>query len=298
MARLPRDRDGAVRLLDRDPDRGVERAASNGNPVGKTATLGTTAAQGHRHDVEIYSDGTGRALSTNEHEHAITSRQVGGETVYELSGPQGMFRARVPQYGKLRFLDRQGRRSGPRHQRRQRMDLSQLHRRRHAGGRHLDLQRHRRIGAAIGRPRAQVLPLELIVRVFRTYKGDIETGIQGSLQLRNPDTKLKSDLWTFTAKDASINHFDLPRKLDDADQNPIDLINDLVTQGRPRWKSSCSASTGPILWLRAAGLLHPSAGWLAAVEFCQGADQHLDADGAGDRHRRDLQHAGERRRWP
>jgi hypothetical protein len=66
--------------------------------------------------------------------------------------------------------------------------------------------------------------------VFRTYKGDIETGIQGSLQLRNPDTKLASDLWTFTAKDASINSFDLPRKLDDKDRNPIDLIDDLVTE--------------------------------------------------------------------
>jgi hypothetical protein len=78
-------------------------------------------------------------------------------------------------------------------------------------------------------PGRQVLPLELIVRVFRTYKGDIESGIQGLMQLQNPDTKLKSDLWNFTAKDASINSFDWQRKLDDENRQPIDLIDDLVT---------------------------------------------------------------------
>ena len=29
--------------------------------------------------------------------------------------------------------------------------------------------------------------MELIVRVFRTFKGNIENGIQGIVQLRNPD---------------------------------------------------------------------------------------------------------------
>ncbi len=76
-----------------------------------------------------------------------------------------------------------------------------------------------------------MLPLELIVRVFRTYKGDIERGIQGSVQLRNPGSEarhdVKSEPWTFTAKDNSINTFDWSRKLDDADQKPIDLLKDL-----------------------------------------------------------------------
>ena len=33
---------------------------------------------------------------------------MGGETVYHLSGPRGLLRARVPYYGKVRFLDRKG----------------------------------------------------------------------------------------------------------------------------------------------------------------------------------------------
>jgi ABC-type transport system involved in multi-copper enzyme maturation permease subunit len=205
------------------------RYDSNGNLVGKTAAPGTTASQGHRHEVEIYNDGTGRALSTNEHEHTITSRQVGGQTVYEVSGPQGMFRARVPQYGKLRFLDRQGvevvRGISVGNEWTYRSFIE-------GGSQSAAIWTFTGINDSVLRQdvEGQVLPLEIIVRVFRTYKGDIETGIQGSVQLRNPDTKLKSDLWTFTAKDASINNFDLPRKLNDADQNPIDLINDLVTK--------------------------------------------------------------------
>jgi ABC-type transport system involved in multi-copper enzyme maturation permease subunit len=203
------------------------RYDSDGNPVGKTGR--TTSSQGHRHEVEIYADGSGRALSTNEHEHAITSRQVGGQTVYELTSPQGMFRARVPQYGKLRFLDRQGvevaRGISVGNEWTYRSFIE-------GGSRAAAIWTFNGINDSVLRSDAegQVLPLEIIIRVFRTYKGDIETGIQGSLQLRNPDTKLTSDLWTFTAKDASINNFDLPRKLDDVDQNPIDLINDLVTK--------------------------------------------------------------------
>ena len=41
---------------------------------------------------------------------------------------------------------------------------------------------------------------------------------------------MTSDLWTFTAKDASINNVRPAAKLDDADQKPIDLLNDLVTK--------------------------------------------------------------------
>lgn len=201
----------------------------DGKEIGKQGRTGID--QFHSHEVEIYPNGTGRALSTNEHEHVITSRQRGSETVYEVSGPRGMLRARVPRYGKLRFLDRKG----------------------------VDSPKGISVGAEWtyrsfiegGTPAAAIwtfsginesmlreeegvlgLPLELIVRVFRTYQGNIDAGIQGSIQLVNPEPKgkVKSDLVIFTAKDNSINSFLWPRKLDDADRKPIDLINDLVSK--------------------------------------------------------------------
>jgi ABC-type transport system involved in multi-copper enzyme maturation permease subunit len=200
---------------------------ADGNPVGKKGR--TTLNQSHRHEVEIYPDETGRALSTNEHEHAISSRELGGETSYVVDAPQGFMRARVPQYGKLRFLDR----SGVEVPRGISVGSEWTYRSFIEGGtRAAAIWTFTGIDESVLRTDdqgRQVLPLELIVRVFRTYKGDIESGIQGLMQLQNPDTKLKSDLWNFTAKDASINSFDWQRKLDDENRQPIDLIDDLVT---------------------------------------------------------------------
>ena len=197
-----------------------------GNPIGKKGR--TTASQSHRHEVEIYAEGSGLALSTNEHEHEITSRQVGGETVYEVSGPKGLMRARVPEYGNLRFLDR----TGVAVAKGISVGSEWTYRSFIEGGTQAAaIWTFSGIDESTLRSEAggQVLPLELIVRVFRTYKGNIESGIQGSMQLRNPETDMKSDLWTFTAKDASINTFDWPRKLE-ANQQPIDLLDDLVSK--------------------------------------------------------------------
>src|SRR3954469_17006576 len=202
---------------------------ASGKVVGKKGR--TTTEMQHSHEVEIYPDGTGLALSTNEHEHTITSKERGGEAVYELSGPKGLLRARVPYYGKLRYLDRKG------------VDV--------AKGISVGSEWTYRSFIEGGTPAAaiwtfngikdssfrtddngvEILPLELIVRVFRTYKGKIENGIQGVVQLRNPDNKaIKSEPWTFTAKDNSINTFNWGRKLNDADQKQIDLLKDLVSE--------------------------------------------------------------------
>jgi ABC-type transport system involved in multi-copper enzyme maturation permease subunit len=211
---------------------------AEGKPIGKKGR--TTTNQDHYHEVEIYNDGRGMATSTNEHEHEITSTQHGTETAYHLSGPKGLLRARVPFYGKVRFLDRKG------------VEVSK--------GISVGSEWTYRSFIEGGSPMAaiwtfsgvnestlrdsgdgQVLPLELIVRVFRTYKGNIESGIQGVAQLRNPDNKsIKSELWTFKAKDGSINEFNWSRKLSDADKKPIDLLKNLVTEdGRVEMVVQC-----------------------------------------------------------
>jgi ABC-type transport system involved in multi-copper enzyme maturation permease subunit len=190
----------------------------------------TSTEQNHYHEILIDADGKGIAQSTNEHKHTITSKKRGTETVYEISGPEELLRARVPYYGKLRFLNRQGT-EAPK-------------------GISVGAEWTYRSFIEGGTPAAaiwtfnninessfgadangtQILPLELVVRVFRTYKGNIERGIQGIVQLRNPDNKaIKSEPWTFTANDNSINSFNWGRTLSDADQKQIDLLKDLVT---------------------------------------------------------------------
>jgi len=202
---------------------------SNNKVVGQKGRTSTT--QDHFHEVEIYPDGNGLATSTNEHEHSIKSTQRGGETVYEVSAPQGLMRARVPYYGKLRFQDRKG------------VDAPKgisvgsewTYRSFIEGGTPAaaiwTFKDIKESSFRKDKDGAETLPIELIVRVFRTYKGNIDKGIQGIVQLRNPDNKkMKSEPWTFTAKDASLNSFDWSRKLNDADQKPIDLLKDLVSE--------------------------------------------------------------------
>jgi hypothetical protein len=166
---------------------------------------------------------------------------------YEVSGPLEIMRARRPNYGHLSFQDR----NGVPVPRGVSVGSEWTYRSFIEGGTSagaiwamdgIDASKFRTGDDG------QVLPVELIVRVFRTYKGILGQGIQGSMTLRNPDTKRESFDWTFTAKDAgggvatvdkekgrtgglpSINSFEWPRKLEDKNHNRIDLLDDLVSK--------------------------------------------------------------------
>src|SRR3954447_14760024 len=212
--------------------------AADGKVLGKKGR--TTTNQQHSHELEIYPDGSGVAKSTNEHEHEITSTEQGGETTYHVSGPRGLLRAHVPYYGKVDFLDRKGNLVT----RGISVGNEWTYRSFIEGGSPMAaIWTFSGISEGSLRTDAsgvEVLPIELIVRVFRTYKGDIETGIQGVAQLQNPDTKVKSEPWTFKAKDDSINAFDWSRKLTTPDQKQIDLLKDLVSEdGRVQLVVQC-----------------------------------------------------------
>ena len=43
------------------------------------------------------------------------------------------------------------------------------------------------------------LPLDMTIRVFRTYKGNIEKLISGKLVFRNPENEVESDPFIFTS---------------------------------------------------------------------------------------------------
>lgn len=201
---------------------------SDGEVVGKIGR--TTLDDYHRHQVDLDAEGNGRALSTNEHEHTITNEGTADSPRYVVSGPEGILRARVPQYGELKFLDRRGA-PAPRG-----ISVGSEWTYRsfiEGGSAAAAVWTLSGINESVLRTNAEgqkYLPLELIVRVFRTYKGEIEQGIQGSIRLRNPDNPdIKSNEDIFTAKDASINTFDIPVKLYSG-QKEIDLLKDLVTK--------------------------------------------------------------------
>jgi hypothetical protein len=183
----------------------------------------------HRHGVETDKEGIGLAISEHGHEHFVTKEGPDGLQSFETSEPVEIMKARVPQYGTLGFLNRQGTPVDKGIS----VGAEWTYRECVEGG---------TAAAAIwtfsdiDESMLQVdedgnlyLPIEIIVRVFRTHKGEIERGIQGSVVLQNPETELKTEPDVFTAKDWTIDSRRYYRKLYDSDDNEIDLLEDLVS---------------------------------------------------------------------
>lgn len=178
----------------------------------------------HRHDVELNTEGGGLALSNYGHTHEIV--QQGGEWVVE--GADGILRARVPKWGKLTFIDRQG---VPK-QRGISVGSEWTYRSFIDGGTQATaIWTFDEITPALNYDDGEQsgLPIGLIVRVFRTHKGIIGKGISGLIQVRNPESDLRSDGIPFVAQDAKIDERIIPRKLTDPSGQEHDLYDDFVS---------------------------------------------------------------------
>lgn len=209
--------------IDVDSLRNVSDA--EGANIGKDGRSSLNAY--HRHDVELDTNGEGVALSNYGHTHSIVQR--GGKEV--VSGAEGIMRARVPQWGKLTFLDRQGVPKargisvGSEWTYRSFVDGSTQA---------TAIWTFDDVSEALNyKPDDSDgeggLPIGLIVRVFRTHKGTIGKAITGTIQVRNPETGLTSDLIPFNALDAKIDEKLIPRKLTGTDDSELDLYKDLVS---------------------------------------------------------------------
>jgi len=160
----------------------------------------TSSVLNHRHQVNLDEKGNGSTDIVQGHYHQVTTERDGDKVRYVLSPPRDLLTARVPLYASgLRFKDRTGKGSD----------------------RGITPERF-----------PEELPIEMTIRVFRSYKGDIEKGILGSLVLKNPRTGRASQLITFRAKDFYIDSLPISRKLTDPAGNSIDLFADLVVDGQ------------------------------------------------------------------
>ena len=182
--------------------------------------------RGHRHRIELDAAGNGWTDNVQGHRHAV--RRSGGG--YTIGAAEGLLEARRPLRGSLRFLDREGRPSTKGIS----VGSEWTYRQYIEGG---------SLAAAIWkfegiseREYSNGLPLEMIVRVFRTYKGSIEKGIKGSVRVRNPASGLQSDPFYFTAREFTIDSLLIPRKLastsTDGGTRQVDLFQDIVADGR------------------------------------------------------------------
>jgi ABC-type transport system involved in multi-copper enzyme maturation permease subunit len=196
----------------------LENLVEGDDAVGKSGF--TTTDAGHRHAVEIKPDGAGTALLMNGHTHAI--EKVGD--AYRVGGPQGYIRARVPQYGKLRFIDR----TGAAKDRGISVGNEWAYRSFIDGNTPATaIWTFENVDPSLG---AEYLPLALTVEVFRSHKGIIDRPIGGQIQLKNPETGEMSEPFPFSALDAQVAEYDFKRSQYSLTHQPIDLYDKLVSK--------------------------------------------------------------------
>ncbi len=176
----------------------------------------------HRHDIELETDKNGFALSNHGHYHEIDAQ--GDKQI--VRKPHDLLRARVPRYGKLSFTDRQG----DAKERGISVGSEWTYRSFIDGNTQATaIWVFDNIDASLEAEEGRGLPIGLTVRVFRTHKGIIGKPITGAIQVRNPETNLKSDLIPFAALDAKIEETTIDRVLVDTEDQQRDLFKDFVS---------------------------------------------------------------------
>lgn len=183
----------------------------------------TGLTRDHRHDIVLDESGQGYTDTAQGHVHEVTMVERDGRKEYRVGPALGQLKARVPLYGKLSFLDRGGRLTD----KGVNVGNEWGYRSYIEGGSQ---------AAAIWRfsgLRPDDFPdginLEMTLRVFRTYKGDVEKPISGSITLRNPENpKVTYLLRNFMSKEYSIDRQNVPLKFKDKD-NEVDLFRDVVS---------------------------------------------------------------------
>ena len=79
-----------------------------------------------------------------------------------------------------------------------------------------------------------VIPVDLTIRAYRSYKGDIEAGINGSLTLKNPDNKAESNPIPFVVDEYQVDEKLLQLDIEgtDAEGNArvLNVFQDLVNE--------------------------------------------------------------------
>lgn len=194
-------------------------------PPNKT---GTTAH--HRHEIKpeqielLAQEGHAQTAPEQGHYHEITAISREGETEYRLGPPLGQLKARVPVYGKLAFRDRGGK---PAEKGINVGNEWTYHSYIEGGSPAAGIWKFSGV-TRDGFP--QGIVLELAIRVFRTFKGDVNQPVLGSITLRNPSKPNEPiPLKNFRAAEYAIDRHEIPVEFKDANGRQLDLFRDVVS---------------------------------------------------------------------
>ncbi len=217
------------------------KETSGGRLVGETDFI-----QMHKHSFTIDSDGLGLTDIVRGHRHIVTRKDDG---TFEIGPPTGALRARIPSYGEIQFLDR----SGNVDEKGIDVGNEQL-----AGGygsagiaRFAGIVKEARkiqhgyveggtLGAAIytfddvtPERYPNGFPIDISIRAYRSYKGDIESGLRGSLTMKHPDKAIESNPIAFVVDEYDIDEKVLPTDIEGTDGEDTRMLNaftDLVNE--------------------------------------------------------------------
>lgn len=181
------------------------------------------------------------------HRHVVTRNDDGS---FEIGPPTGQLRARIPSYGDIQFYGRDGSREEAGID----VGAEQINR----GYRNAGMARL--VGLASGPQKMEHgyveggtlgmaeftfdnvtparfpegIPVDLSIRAYRSYKGDIESGIRGSLTMRNPETGAESNPVPFTVEEYQIDERILPLEIEgtdaDGETRVLSVYDDLVSE--------------------------------------------------------------------
>lgn len=179
----------------------------------------------HDHDFEIGEDGIGITSTDRGHYHTVT-QLPGGK--YEIGQPIGELQARVPLYGMLRFTDDAGQPGGG-----VSVGYENAYRKYIAGG--TLASGIWEFDGVTEEAFPDGLNLEMELYAFRTYKGDIVTGVRGAIILRNPKGTAESERFPFIVNEGRLDQKPFATKmrgLKDGEPAEIDLFKDLAPEGK------------------------------------------------------------------
>ncbi len=216
---------------------------SSGALVGETDYV-----RNHKHSFTIEPDADGEGLTDNVHghEHVITREKDGS---FVIGQPSGALRARIPSYGDIQFYDRQGEAKDAG------IDVGneQLAEGYGSSGvsRLIGLSKGMRkiehgyveggtLGAAVytfrdvtPRRYPTGIPIDLSIRAYRSYKGDIESGIRGSITMKHPTKQIETNPITFVVDEYAVDEKVLPLEMEGTDNNEtrvLSVFEDLVDE--------------------------------------------------------------------
>ncbi len=220
------------------------REVSGGRLEGETDYV-----RNHQHSFSIDPDSGGRGLTdiVRGHRHVVTRTADG---TFTIGSPTGALRARVPSYGEIQFYDRSG------EKKEEGVDIGAE--RIAAGGygssgisRVLGLSHGTRKiqhgyieGGTLGAAEftfsdvtpdryASGIPVDLSLRAYRSFKGDIETGIRGSITMKHPSRQIESNPIAFVVDEYDVDEKVLPLQIEGHDNNETRMLNvfdDLVDE--------------------------------------------------------------------